>query len=111
MDETTVQVMGEEGRSDTDKSYMWLSRGGPPGKTVTWYEYKQTRAAYNAREMLEGYSGYLQTDGYGGYDAALRGMSGIVHVGCFAHARRKFFEASSDFSPRRVKSLNLLKKE
>jgi transposase len=94
MDETTVQVMGEEGRLYTDKSYMWLSRGGPPDKTVVWYEYRETRAAYNAKDMLEGYSGYLQTDGYGGYDAALIGMPGIVHVGCFAHARRKFFEAS-----------------
>jgi transposase len=94
MDETTVQVMGEEGRLDTDKSYMWLSRGGPPDKTVAWYEYRETRAAYNAKDMLEGYRGYLQTDGYAGYDAAVRGIPGIAHVGCFAHARRKFFEAS-----------------
>jgi transposase len=34
MDETTVQVMGEENRKDTQKSYIWLARGGPPGKTV-----------------------------------------------------------------------------
>jgi transposase len=94
MDETTVQVMGEEGRLYTDKSYMWLSLGGLPDKTVAWYEYRETRAAYNAKDMLEGYSGYLQTDGYGGYDSAVRDMPGIVHVGCFAHARRKFFEAS-----------------
>jgi len=45
MDETTVQVMGEEGREDTQKSYMWLARGGPPGKTVVWYEYQKSRAA------------------------------------------------------------------
>ena len=94
MDETTVQVIGEEGRKDTQKSYMWLARGGPPLKTVVWYEYHPTRAAYHAKEFLEGYSGYLQTDGYEGYDSAVRDMPGIVHVGCFAHARRKFFEAS-----------------
>ena len=94
MDETTVQVMGEEGREDTQKSYMWLARGGPPGKTVLWYVYRQTRAAYHAKAFLEGYSGYLQTDGYEGYDAAIKGMAGIKHVGCFAHARRYFFEAS-----------------
>ncbi|MCL2481761.1 MAG: IS66 family transposase [Spirochaetaceae bacterium] len=94
MDETTVQVMGEEGREDTQKSYMWLARGGPPGKTVVLYEYRQTRGAYNAKEFLSGYSGYLQTDGYEGYDAAVKGMPGIIHVGCFAHARRKFYEAS-----------------
>jgi transposase len=94
MDETTVQVMGEEGRSDTQKSYMWLARGGPPGKTVAWYEYHPTRGHEHAKAMLEGFSGHLQTDGYEGYVKAVAGRDDIVHVGCFAHARRKFFEAS-----------------
>ncbi|MDR2972306.1 MAG: IS66 family transposase [Bacteroidales bacterium] len=94
MDETTVQVMGEEGRTYDQKSYMWVSRGGLPDKPVVLYEYRQTRAAYNAKDLLLGYSGYLQTDGYEGYDAAVKNMPGIVHVGCFAHARRKFFEAA-----------------
>jgi transposase len=94
MDETEVQVIGEENRSDIQKSRMWLARGGPPGKKVIWYEYHPTRAAYNAKAFLEGYSGYLQTDGYEGYDSAVKDMPGIIHVGCMAHARRKFFEAS-----------------
>jgi len=94
MDETTVQVMGEEGRSDTQKSYMWLARGGPPEKIVVLYEYRKTRGGYHAKEFLGGYSGYLQTDGYNGYDKAVEGNSNIIHAGCFAHARRKFFEAS-----------------
>jgi len=94
MDETVVRVIGEENRSDIQQSRMWLARGGPPGKKVIWYKYYPTRAAYNAKEFLEGYSGYLQTDGYEGYDSAVRDMPGIIHVGCFAHARRKFFEAA-----------------
>jgi len=94
MDETTVQVMGEEGRKDTQKSYMWLARGGPPGKTVVWYEYHTSRASEHARRFLEGYSGYLQTDGYTGYDKAIEKMPDIIHVGCFAHARRYFFDAT-----------------
>jgi transposase len=94
MDETTVRVIGEAERKDTQESYMWLARGGPVGKTVVWYEYHPTRAAYNAKALLEGYKGYLQTDGYKGYDCAVEDMAGIIHVGCFAHARRKFFEAA-----------------
>jgi len=94
MDETPVQVMGEEGREDTQKSYMWLARGGPPGETVVLYRYRRTRGAEHAREFVEGFKGYLQTDGYEAYDTAVSGLSGIIHVGCFAHARRKFFEAS-----------------
>ena len=94
MDETTSQVMGEEDRKDTQNSYIWLSRGGPPEKTVVIYDYRETRAAKNAIELLKGFSGYLQTDGYEGYDAAVRELPGIIHVGCFAHSRRKFIEAS-----------------
>jgi transposase len=94
MDETEVQVIGEENRSDIQKSRMWLARGGPPDKKVIWYEYHPTRAAYNASEFLQGYCGYLQTDGYEGYDSAVKDMPEIIHAGCFAHARRKFFEAA-----------------
>src|SRR5215469_14590831 len=94
MDETTVQVINEPDRTYAQKSYMWLARGGPPDKKVIWYEYHPTREACNAKGFLAGYSGYLQTDGFRGYDTAVEGMAGITHVGCFAHARRKFFEAS-----------------
>ncbi len=94
MDETEVQVIGEEDRSDTQKSYMWLARGGPVGKKVILYKYRPTRAAYNVMEFLQGYRGYLQTDGYKGYDSAAKDLTGIIQVGCFAHARRKFFEAA-----------------
>jgi transposase len=94
MDETVVQVMGETARSDTQKSYMWLARGGPVEHKVVWYEYHPTRAGCHAKKFLEGYRGYLQTDGYEAYDSALKDLPGIVHVGCFAHARRKFYEAS-----------------
>jgi len=99
MDETPVQVISDiktakaDGK-DKQESYMWLARGGPVGKKVIWYEYHPTRAACHAKSFLEGYSGCLQTDGYIGYDGAVKDMPGVIHVGCFAHARRKFFEAA-----------------
>jgi len=98
MDETPVQVISDikpegEGQKERQTSYMWLALGGPPDKKVAWYEYHPTHAAYNAREFLQGYSGYLQTDGYEAYDCAVKDMPGIIHAGCFAHVRRKFFEA------------------
>jgi transposase len=49
MDETTVQVIGEEGRSDTQKSYMWVAIGGPPGQKVIWYEYHPSRSGNHAK--------------------------------------------------------------
>jgi len=93
MDETTVQVMGEKDREDTQKSYMWLACGGPLDKPVVIYNYCETRAGENAKKILEGYKGFLQTDGYEGYDSAVKGNNDIIHAGCFAHARRYFIEA------------------
>lgn len=93
MDETTVQVLNEPGRDNGQKSYMWLARGGPPGQPAVYYEYHPTRASKHAKQFLTGFNGYLQTDGYQGYKTAVEGNPEIHLVGCFAHARRKFFEA------------------
>jgi transposase len=111
MDETPVQVMGEKDREDTQKSYMWLARGGPPDKKVTWYEYFPNRAGSSALGFLDGYKGFLQTDGYKTYDSVLNTLTGITHVGCFAHVRRKFFEATkvNDNSPSAEKALLTIK--
>jgi transposase len=91
IDETTVQVLQEPGRSDTQKSYMWIFRGGDPERPVLRYQYHPTRAGSVPLNYLEGFKGYVQTDGYNGYDALGR-KPGIVMVGCWAHARRKFHE-------------------
>ncbi len=93
MDETTVQVLNEPGRDNKQKSYMWLARGGPPGQQAVYYENHLTRASEHAKNFLTGFKGYLQTDGYQGYKTAVEGNPDIHLVGCFAHARRKFFEA------------------
>ncbi len=91
IDETTVQVLKEPGRSNTSKSYMWVFRGGDPDKPALIYQYHPTRSGQVARDFLADYQGYVQTDAYPGYNGLER-MEGIVLVGCWAHARRKFVE-------------------
>lgn len=91
MDETTVQVLQEPGRSNTSKSYMWVFRGGDPDKPVLIYQYHPTRSGEVPRDFIKDYQGYIQTDGYKGYNG-LDEDSGIIHLGCWAHARRKFHE-------------------
>jgi transposase len=93
LDETTVQVMDEPGRQNTALSYMWVARGGTLGAPVILYHYAPGRGAEVAKEMLGDYHGFLQTDGYEAYDRVCDGNQAVVHVGCWAHARRKFFEA------------------
>jgi transposase len=92
MDETTVQVLKEPGKSAQSKSYLWLQKGGPPDKPVVLYDYGPGRGAEVAKRLLEGYKGYLQTDGYAGYHAVVA-ANNLHHMGCMAHARRKFSDA------------------
>ena len=72
MDETPVQVMGEPERTDTQKSYMWLTRGGPPEKPAFLYSYRETRGSEHIKDLLKGFTGYLQADGNEAYETALR---------------------------------------
>ncbi len=92
MDETPVQVLQEPHKTAQSKSYLWLQRGGPPDQPVVLYDYDPGRGASEPKRLLAGFAGYLQTDGYDGYNAVVA-VNGLRHVGCMAHARRRFSEA------------------
>ncbi len=92
MDETTVQVLNEPNKTAQSKSYLWVQRGGSPDMPVILFDYDPCRSQAVPKRLLEGFKGYLQTDGYDGYNAVV--ITGkLKHVGCWAHARRKFSEA------------------
>ena len=91
MDETHVQVLNEPGRSNTSKSYMWVFRGGDVEHPSLIFQYEPSRSGKIPQECLSGYKGYIQTDGYAGYDA-LGDRDGIFHMGCWVHVRRKFLD-------------------
>ncbi len=89
-DETRVQVLNEEGRRAKTQSFMWLFRNGKDGlPAIILYGYSPARDSSHAREFLEGYSGYLETDGYQGYN----NLPGISRCSCWAHIRRYFIDA------------------
>ena len=89
-DETTLQVLREPGRSAQSKSYMWLyMTGTAEERQIILYEYQEGRGASYPRTFLSGFSGYLQTDGYSGYND----VENVTHLGCWTHLRRKFDEA------------------
>lgn len=90
-DETTLQVLREEGKRAQSRSYMWLYRtGGDAEHPIVLYQYKPDRKATNAETFLTGFSGWLHADGYQGCHKL---PENIRVVGCWAHARRKFDEA------------------
>jgi transposase len=88
-DETTVKVLNEDGRTAQNKSYMWLFRSGNCHQPIVLFEYQPTRGAKHPILFLEGFEGYLQTDGYSGYES----VPNATIIGCWAHARRKFVDA------------------
>ena len=88
-DESTLQVLHEEGRTASQKSYMWLYMTGHLGPQIVLYDYRTTRANKHPMKFLSGYKGYLHTDGYAGYN----NIPNVTIVGCFAQARRKFADA------------------
>jgi len=96
-DETTLQVLKEPGRSSRSESYMWLYRTGECAlRPTALYEYQPTRSSSHPKAFLNGFRGYLHTDGYAGYHAL---PSEVKIVGCWAHARRKFDEAVKGTPP------------
>jgi transposase len=90
-DESAFQVLNEPGRHNTSKSYMWVYRGGQPDRPVLLYQYQLTRSGREAIDFLRGYHGYIQSDDFAGYDH-LGKSADIVHLVCWAHARRKFIK-------------------
>lgn len=88
-DVTTLQVLQEDGRSASSKSYMWLYATGNFGPQILLYDYQQSRASKHPKAFLRGFRGYLQVDGYPGYND----VENVTLVGCFAHARRGFTDA------------------
>ena len=89
-DETPLQVLKEPERRPQTKSYMWVFRTGEfDSKQIVLFHYSPTRAGDTAKEFLEGFHGYLMTDGYSGYNK----LKDCIRTSCWAHVRRYLIEA------------------
>ncbi len=106
IDETPFQVLIEEGKKASSKSYMWVQKGG----NNIIFNYYPTRSASVVEELLADYDGALMTDGYKAYDAiAIKYM--IIHLACWTHTRR-YFKKVLDIgkNPNAQKMINLIGK-
>lgn len=87
-DDTPIQVLNP-GKGKTHRGYMWTYQDDAANAV---FHYTRTRAGTGPASMLEGYQGYVQADAYSGYHALFEGGQ-ATEVGCWAHARRRFFDA------------------
>ena len=98
VDESTIPVMDKDKPGATRKGYHWVVRS--PGQTGLFFHYDHgSRAGRVAVELLRDFRGAVQSDGYGAYNI-YENKSGVLLLGCWAHARRKFEQALSNDPPR-----------
>jgi hypothetical protein len=93
-DDTPVTVLGgEKSGSHTGRFWVYI---GPAAFPYDVYDFTENRKRDGPAQFLAGYAGYLHADAFAGYDGIYVGSDGrIFEVACWAHARRKFFEARS----------------
>lgn len=92
-DDTPVNVLDRElDRTRTGRFWVYL---GDPLHPYTVFAYTPSRSRDGPQQFLKGWSGHLQADAFGGYDGIYAGQAGghVTEVACWAHARRKFYEA------------------
>jgi len=92
VDETRIKVLKEPDRSPKSDKWIWVSCGGPPDSPVVLFDYDPSRGREVPLRLFEGFKGYLQCDGYAGYDELCR-QSELIRLGCMDHGRRKFTDA------------------
>ena len=103
-DEVPCQVLHEEGKTATSKSYMWIYLSGTDGKPpIILYDYRPGRSEDYPIEFLRGFNGMLHCDGYSAYGR----IEDVVLVCCLAHCRRKFFEAVPKTRQKKLKLLDI----
>lgn len=92
-DETPVQVLkrGSERDGKTHRAYLWAyTPGRHEQMKAVVYDFCESRAGKHASAFLEDWSGTLLVDDFAGYKQLIGEQ--ITEAGCWAHARRKFFE-------------------
>jgi transposase len=95
--ETVLQVLKESGKKPQSNSYMWLYRSsGDTDNSIILYEYQPDRAGHRPKDLLEGFKGYLHTDGYVRYHNLSKY---IIVCRCWSHASRKSDETLKSVTP------------
>jgi len=93
VDESTVPVVDNK-KHRTVKSYLWMVRSVMEDLVFFHYD-KGSRAQKVVINLLRNYQGAVQTDGYEAY-SIYEHKKGVLLLGCWAHARRKFTEAMKE---------------
>ena len=104
-DDTPVPIQSP-GQKQCRKGRIWCYLGDE-ANPYTVYDYTPSRSRDGPAKWLAGYEGYLQADAYGGYDGIFHSQN-VTEVACWAHARRKFYDAQDSDEERATQMLALI---
>ena len=105
-DESPIKVLDGDKKGSAHQGYQWVYHD-PVGKLVL-FNYRRGRGQNGPKELLAGYEGYLQCDGYTVYDK-IGAAPDITLAGCLVHARRKFHEALDNDRARAERALAIFR--
>lgn len=106
VDETGIAVQDRTKTGKTHRGFMWAYHAPVDG--IIYFDYQRGRGKVNCREMLGEYRGFLQTDGYAAYNQH-KAREAIIPLACWAHVRRKFFEAQNNDERRAATALTMIR--
>jgi transposase len=104
-DDTPITVLDPSAKpAGSRKGYMWVYISDQDDVV---FEYTNSRKRDGPESFLKGYRGYLQADAFSGYDRIYAGGD-VIEVACWAHARRKFYDAQSSHPAEAKRILELI---
>lgn len=108
VDESTIPVLDKDKRGATKKGYHWVVRS--PELNALFFHYDRgSRAQRVVVDLLRNFKGAVQSDGYGAYNI-YENKEGVILLGCWAHARRKFEASLKNDPPRGEYALGVIQK-
>jgi len=102
VDETVIKVLDSDKKGAAHQGYYWVYHS--PLDRIVLFDYNPSRGGHVPGSMLDSFKGYLQTDGYAAYEKYGR-KKDIIHLACWAHARREFEKALQNDRARAEKAL------
>jgi transposase len=106
-DETPIKVLDKDKKGTTHRGYYWVYYNSI--ERLVLFDYREGRSREGPLEMLDGFTGYLLTDGYNAYDIFEKNKD-IILLNCMAHARRMFNDALDNDEPRAAHAMREIQK-
>jgi len=107
VDESPIKVLDSDKKGAAHQGWYWVYHAPLEGTVL--FDYQPTRGQVAAKKLLDTFKGYLQTDGYAVYEKYARGKD-VIHLACWAHARREFERALDNDKARAEKALLMIQR-